>query len=180
MLPQWLVDAALFWRRPPEHDYLWQRALAAIKPSASLPTISSDEDEEEQAADAVDEDGQQFDWKGASDEILAFLDDTDSSDEPADDATGGDGSSKKRSRKNSTASSSADGAEPGGESPLSKRQRLARARSSKLRQDATADDVAEPDQRRPSSSSESLGVSHVAEDEGSDIDLDALDQELFA
>lgn len=167
--PNWLVDASLLWHRPPEDRYLWRADQNQAPGPSSVPTsISGDEQ------DVGDMD---LDWQKVNEEVMAGDDtDDDVSEVDAGDSNGVN-AGKKRGR---TSTASVDGdaevTEPQGESPLSKRQRLARSRSSKLKiSSANEEDVEGGD----------LGTATPLLDTASqasgddDLDLDALASELW-
>lgn len=129
--PKWLYDAVTLWTQPTEEDYLWK-------------TTSLDEDPPEEIEIEDDHDGwgagmAEFDWKDAAEEVMAALEESDG------ETTGGGGTSsedgtagRKRGRTTSSSSllrsrNSSRARSVETDSPLSKRQRLARSRSSKLK-----------------------------------------------
>lgn len=178
--PNWLIEAALLWRRPTEEFFLWKRDAEALAGPTSLPTSVMDEEEEEHDVDM------DLDWKKVNEEVMAGGEDTDDDLSEADIAdVNGLNAGKKRGR-TSTASTDGDvdtSKDPQGESPLSKRQRLARSRSSKLKiSSGSVDQDAEEDAgiATPDVSALQAGLDGGSQTGSSDdLDLDALASELW-
>ncbi|KAI8456812.1 hypothetical protein BY996DRAFT_4579133 [Phakopsora pachyrhizi] len=121
--PKWLFDAVVSWRRPQSEEYSWRNESII---HLAKDNQSTTKDNQEQVVEPIGELGEeedeekgweatmdQFDWKDAAEEVMAALDET-------DDETG------------SVREQEEEEEEELG-SPLLKRQKLARSRSSKLK-----------------------------------------------
>ncbi|PLW10996.1 hypothetical protein PCASD_23097 [Puccinia coronata f. sp. avenae] len=148
--PKWLYDAALLWTRPAEEGYSWRAGLGEEGSSVE----KGNEEEGDGFEDGPDSWGVvgmgAADWKEATAEVMAALDESDddsaleerrgsSSDEDEHNTRGrkrGRSSglstpARSPSRDRDPLSSAADTLDA--DSPLSKRKRMARSRSSKLK-----------------------------------------------
>lgn len=182
--PKWLFDAVTLWTRPAEEDYSWRSAL----PSSIILKIA-DEVEDDLGDWEVGMDD--FDWKDAADEVMAALNESDgdttsqgehrtsSSDEGNDERGRArkrgrtSGSSLVHSRSRDTYRQRTLSIEPTEtDSPLSKRQRMARSRSSKLKLVVAADNPDEGGPASPSPPGESSKSQHQSETEPSDQEED--------
>lgn len=101
--PKWLYDAVTLWRHPNEEEYLWKRQEG----DECGPELEIEDDNDGWGAEM-----KEFDWKDATEEVMAAMEESSEEEEGV-----------KRGRRDEE-----------GDSPLSKRQRLARSRSSKLRE----------------------------------------------
>ncbi|KAA1091007.1 hypothetical protein PGT21_020504 [Puccinia graminis f. sp. tritici] len=158
--PKWLYDAALLWTRPSEAGYSWRGGTERVVGSTTERLEGVGIEEEEEGVGVEDEGIQEewgmaaADWKEATAEVMAALDETDDDEEESVDGhrsseSDEPGRGRKRTRTSSslpspTRSRSGDRLllEPKSESdrptdevdsPLSKRKRIARSRSSKLK-----------------------------------------------
>lgn len=163
----WLSDSIALWRRQREEDYAVDIGPSTLPlptkvdpdppPIPTPPTIEDDIDVDAVNGEEGSEGAVELDWDDADRELEDMLNETDSD-------TEGPNKGKKRARSRSASLEPIEGAKTG--SPLSKRQKMASNRKSKLKIAHDAEGVV--DSAPPSGGSR-------ASDAGSDEDFDGIE-----